>query len=500
MINVENPDYDMCVEKQYLVRDSRGVVRPFSWWHGDGALLDYTNPAAVEWWHSLMDRVLDAGVDGFKCDGTDPYILEYSLTGGALGYQDQAITYHQYATMYYRDFLQYTRQKRSSLGSQGDAGLIMSRPIDCSVDSVTKLCNPFSPRDVMYSGWVGDDDATWQGMRGCLRKVIYSSWSKFANFGCDIGGYRGNDNAKDRTLFTRWAQLGAFLPLMENGGGGEHKPWMYDEEVASIYRTFATEHHRISAYLHTMGANAIDTTSSTLHPVDELELSPQDIERQGISVMFPQPKTFSYRLGDDLLVHPVMYHETNNTSNMAVVDMTFPKETLVNSTTVWLDWWHPTDLKRAHKSGDRAARAVPLDSFPVYVRQGAILPLHNVNTKTQQPDLNKVTFTWFGPQATSTKTNPATFSMRESMTTGTGMTATAYFADAENMVVEISAHPGPVGFDVIGVSEPSTVDIQSWKGAECTQHYFSKEQKLSVDCGINLGGLRIKVNGVSPTL
>jgi alpha-glucosidase (family GH31 glycosyl hydrolase) len=28
MVNVENPDYDMCVEKNYLVRNGKGVVRP----------------------------------------------------------------------------------------------------------------------------------------------------------------------------------------------------------------------------------------------------------------------------------------------------------------------------------------------------------------------------------------------------------------------------------------------------------------------------------------
>jgi alpha-glucosidase (family GH31 glycosyl hydrolase) len=38
---------------------------------------DYTNPFALDWWHKKMDLVLKAGVDGFKCDGTDPYIIEY---------------------------------------------------------------------------------------------------------------------------------------------------------------------------------------------------------------------------------------------------------------------------------------------------------------------------------------------------------------------------------------------------------------------------------------
>jgi alpha-glucosidase (family GH31 glycosyl hydrolase) len=31
-----------------------------------------------------MDKVLDIGVDGWKCDGTDPYINEYV---GAHGFQ-----------------------------------------------------------------------------------------------------------------------------------------------------------------------------------------------------------------------------------------------------------------------------------------------------------------------------------------------------------------------------------------------------------------------------
>jgi len=86
MVNTDNPDYQMCVDNQYLIRNSHGVVRPLEWWHGSGGLLDYTNPEALKWWHAQMDLVLDAGVDGFKCDGTDPYIDEYTLTGKIMGF------------------------------------------------------------------------------------------------------------------------------------------------------------------------------------------------------------------------------------------------------------------------------------------------------------------------------------------------------------------------------------------------------------------------------
>lgn len=177
MVNVDNPDYDMAVANKYLVRDGFGVVRPIGWWKGKGALLDYSNPDAVKWWHGMMDQVLAMpeiegdGIDGFKADQTDLYITEYILlSGDALGYEDKSLTYREYANYYYRDFFYYTREHR------GEAGLVMSRPVDCAVDKVTKVCTPASPYDVMYSGWVGDDDATFNGLTGCLRKVIYSAW------------------------------------------------------------------------------------------------------------------------------------------------------------------------------------------------------------------------------------------------------------------------------------------------------------------------------------
>ena len=43
------------------------------WWNGYSAVLDLTNPAAVQWFNSELDRLVNEfGVDGFKLDAGDP--------------------------------------------------------------------------------------------------------------------------------------------------------------------------------------------------------------------------------------------------------------------------------------------------------------------------------------------------------------------------------------------------------------------------------------------
>ena len=55
-----------------LLRDRTGDTAIRRWWNGFSAVLDLSNPDAIDWLTSELDRlVAEAGVDGFKFDGAD---------------------------------------------------------------------------------------------------------------------------------------------------------------------------------------------------------------------------------------------------------------------------------------------------------------------------------------------------------------------------------------------------------------------------------------------
>ncbi len=133
MINTDSSNYEQGFQKGYYLNKGKTV----KWWHGKGSFLDYTNPEAVSWWHKQLDNALDQGIDGWKIDGTDPYVFEFIFIEGHKG----RISYREYADMYYRDFYYYSRYKK-----QNDS-LIWAR----GVDSNFYLYLSYAPRFVYYT-------------------------------------------------------------------------------------------------------------------------------------------------------------------------------------------------------------------------------------------------------------------------------------------------------------------------------------------------------------
>ena len=225
------------------------------WWHGKGAFIDFFNPQAKKWFTSLMDRVIDMGFDGWKCDGADPIILllrPWPYSPGLKRY----ITYREYANQYYGTFYNYTKTKNPE-------ALIMARPVDSYKG---KVYINYAPKYVMFMGWVGDQHNDVDGFRYAMQNFIHSASQNYLNFGFDIGGYKTNGDSK-KYLFLRWVQIGSLLPFMENGGNGIHQPWFFDEEAVDIYKKFVLLHYDLKDFFLSAGTEAYKKGKSVVQPL-----------------------------------------------------------------------------------------------------------------------------------------------------------------------------------------------------------------------------------------
>lgn len=419
MIDTDSSNYQEAHDNEYMIRDVLGKQAVFSWWHGKGGLIDYSNPTALKWWHSQMDKVLELGIDGWKCDGTDPYILELVVPLG----HDGVVTRRQYSDYYYGDFFNYTRNKL------GTDTLIMSRP----ADGFGPIYLDFSPHYVMCSGWVGDNDPTLQGLEAALKSYLQSAWAGYANFGSDIGGYRTGAGLLGRTkeVLLRWAGVGAFSPLMENGGNKEHRPWKFDKtnETLHIYNRFVTAHYEIVPYLLTTGTEAFEKRVSSITPLAKHQSFIDKI------IDDFKPATLNYMLGYKLLVAPV---HTNDTSSFAVS---------LPSGHSWMYWW---DHSKISEGGTVVTiHGVPLDEIPVFLISDSFIPLRvdqrsvllgdkrdYWNATPPGPLIGHLLWLMHSPQPGGETVRSE---LREEK--GGGMVVTHWWSTSSHLIVTISAHP-----------------------------------------------------------
>ena len=279
------------------------------------------------------------------------------------------------------DFFNYTRQKN------GEHCLTWGRPVDSFplIGEELSAYLPYSPKFVMFAGWVGDQNPNFEGLRFAMRNIIHSAWHNYTNFGSDIGGkqagpcsvpsplspplgppcvgYRKGPGLFGRTteLFTRWFQMGAFVPLMENGGEEEHRPWKFDTDgstvVTDTYRRFTHAHVELTPYLLTTGTESYREGISAIRPSTP---APADLPLLQWNTNLTD---FSYKLGKSIFVHPI------TEENTTVIKVSFPKTT---DGSPWIDYFNAS---RKYAAGSTAVLLTPLDYFPVFQEGGSILPL-----------------------------------------------------------------------------------------------------------------------------
>lgn len=203
-------------------------------------------------------------------------------------------------------------------------------------------------------GFSGDTYSTWESLdfqpyfTATASNAGYTWWSH------DIGGHQGG--RRDDELAVRWLQLGVFSPIMRLHSTANEfygkEPWNYNLIAEKIMTEFLQLRHKLIPYLYSMN---YQTHCNGLPLVQPMYYHHEENEAYEV------PNQYYY--GTEMMVCPITVPGDKDTL-LAEVDAWLPEGD-------WFDFF----TGRYYRGGKKMKVFRSLDTIPVFVKAGGILPL-----------------------------------------------------------------------------------------------------------------------------
>ncbi len=336
----KSPLFQEGVKQGYFCANANGepIVGPL--WAGNTAYVDFTQPAAREWWSQQYKTLLNLGFNGFWHDMNEPAMLtawgDPSLPAYATQHDfdgkggNHLMAHNLYGVLQAQAAFEYLRQAQPE-----------KRPFILSRSGWAGL------QKYAWT-WTGDLSTSWDSLRQTIPMILNLGLSGIPYSGPDIGGFLGNPSPE---LYLRWFQLGCFLPFCRTHGSKKTKPrvpWAYGDETLDIVREFLNLRYSLIPYLYTLAWESHQTGSPLVRPLfwdaPEME-SLWDIED-------------AFLLGDALLICPIV--EAGVSERL----VTLPPGH-------WYDFWNDRVTIGAQTITVKTA----LNHMPIFAQAGQILPM-----------------------------------------------------------------------------------------------------------------------------
>ncbi|WP_127505757.1 alpha-xylosidase [Actinoplanes solisilvae] len=333
----------------YLLRRSDGSVWQWDRWQAGMALVDFTNPAAREWYAAKLAVLVEQGVDAFKSDFGERVPTDVVWHDGS----DPERMHNYYTQLYNQVVFDVLRE----LKGEGEAVLFAR--------SATVGGQQFPVH------WGGDNSATYESMAESLRGGLSLMSSGFGFWSHDIGGFEGRP---DPAVFKRWIAFGMLSSHSRLHGNHSYRvPWLFDDESVEVLRSFTHLKYSLMPYLYEAAREAHLSGLPVMRPM--VVGFPDDpaavfLDRQ-------------YLLGGDLLVAPVF-------SEGGEVGYYVPAGR-------WTRWFDGTVVEGPGWQTETHG----FDSVPLLVRPGAVIPVGAVVDRPDYPYADGVTLRIFEPVSDS---------------------------------------------------------------------------------------------------
>lgn len=194
-------------DKGYLVRKPNGEVWQTDFWQAGMGLVDFTNPAAREWFKDKVKALLNQGVDAIKTDFGERIPRDVVWYDGS-----PKLSMHNWYTQLYNQAVFEAIEEPYGKGNA------------CLYARSATVGGQQQPVH-----WGGDCESTFNGMAQSLRAGLSLTSSGFGFWSHGIGGFEGA--FPDPAVYKRWVAFGMLGSHSRLHGSTVYRvPWLFDEE------------------------------------------------------------------------------------------------------------------------------------------------------------------------------------------------------------------------------------------------------------------------------
>ncbi|KAK3321559.1 glycosyl hydrolases family 31-domain-containing protein [Apodospora peruviana] len=275
-----SPVFAEAAAKGYLLKRKNGDVFQWDMWQTGMGIVDFTNPAACDWFVGCLEKLFDTGVDSIKTDFGE------RIPSDDVQWFDQSVDpkrMHNYYAFIYNKLVYEALQKRYGKN-----------------EAVLFARSAVAGNQRFPLTWGGDCESTPEAMAESVRGGLSLGLSGFAFWSVDIGGFEGHPPP---WIYKRWVAFGLLCSHSRLHGSGSYRvPWTVDNDDASdegCSATLARWTHLKARLMPYLFAQAQAATR------DGLPLS-----LRAMCIEFPDDPTAwtldrQFMVGDSLLVAPV---------------------------------------------------------------------------------------------------------------------------------------------------------------------------------------------------
>jgi len=354
-VDPEYSVYKEAMENDYFCQRADGPYMKGKVWPGECYFPDYTKPEVRDWWADLFKGLIaENGLAGIWNDMNEPAVMEVPNKT----FPDDVR--HDY------DGHPCSHRKAHNI-----YGMQMARATYEGVKKFIYPKRPFVITRSAYSGtqrytssWFGDNVATWEHLSIANIQAQRMAMSGMSFAGSDIGGFAEQPTGE---LYTRWIQLGVFHPFCRTHSSGDHgsqEPWVFDEQVTDIVRNFIELRYKLLPFFYT----------------SFYQYAEEGIPMLKSLVLYDQqdPQTHyrcdEFVVGDKILACPVL--EPNAKGRR----MYIPRGR-------WYNYW----TRELVEGGREAWVDADIDTMPLFVKAGAIIPRYPVQQYVGEKELEFLT-------------------------------------------------------------------------------------------------------------